>query len=495
MKQILLILFAVALAHPAWAASSEYCGVSGDKAIHQPTDYDTFAPPAVGGSYTDPNYGCVITRLTDAIHRTGSQACSNATCQGRLFYSLVAPSNINDTLVHVVLDGSAAIIVGPAGNYGNPGDIAVTQKNFPSLDMTSTDFVAWDTVSPSTFYYTAKNTFKMGQVTGLPGCVSTHSCTIKSTTLGTNSSYTAISLMAAARPSLDGVNFWVAGHSGSSINDAGCDNSAERCDIFDVTINAAGGAATSATFGRPVVTNAYWHKLQMATNNRFQLEALNGTDEFTEYNSDGSFYARLLTGSHHDFSFYTDGATEAMVDSWSPGSRANVCPHNRGAGVVFTSDAAMHNCLLEAFLPSTNGYGIPPGIAPATHISQIGNTGYALISISSYGQGVCPNAENPYCEQGSSATTNMRNWGLYDGEIILAKLDGTDFRRLAFHRSRTGAGYWAAVNGTIGLSGKYVYFASNYNSCPTSEGCGSQTNTQNRNYVDLYALKLIPGEQ
>jgi hypothetical protein len=39
-----------------------------DTLIHTPPNYDTFLPPAVGGSYVDPVFGSTITRLSDALH-------------------------------------------------------------------------------------------------------------------------------------------------------------------------------------------------------------------------------------------------------------------------------------------------------------------------------------------------------------------------------------------------------------------------------------------
>lgn len=46
--------------------------------IHVPDDLETFEPPAVGGSYTDPIFGTVITRLTDSQNTINSASDDNS---------------------------------------------------------------------------------------------------------------------------------------------------------------------------------------------------------------------------------------------------------------------------------------------------------------------------------------------------------------------------------------------------------------------------------
>jgi hypothetical protein len=84
----------------------------------------------------------------------------------------------------------------------------------------------------------------------------------------------------------------------------------------------------------------------------------------------------------------------------------------------------------------------------------------------------------------------MTNWGLYDGELDAIKADGSQFLRLAHHRSRSGAGYWAGSRAVITRDAKYIYFASNYDSCPIAGGCGSQTTTSDPQYTDVYVVKF-----
>ncbi|HVN19985.1 MAG TPA: polysaccharide deacetylase family protein [Dongiaceae bacterium] len=476
---------------------ASYCGVSGDTSVHQPTSYDNFAAPSLGQSYVDPQFGCQITRLTDAIGNPGSQTCSGGTCQARLFYPLVAPDNADHTLLHTVLNGLPAIVAGPDSAAAPPGTIIVKQSSFPTANLTSQSFVVWDRVNPLVFYYTATNQFVMGKVTGLPGCAATSSCTITSTTLATLSNYTAISLAADEDISEDGLHYWVMAHSNAtdtgtgSITDGGCSSAALTCDLMLGTLNASGGNATSLTLAAPIITNNFWHKVQAGLANRVQVEALGGANVFSEYNPDGSTYQTLVT-SHHDFLHSPSTNKELLVGAWNSGSSTlNTCAHHNGLGAVDTSTGTMLSCLLETYLPGTSTYGIPPGQAPASHVSSRDLNGeWAIFSAASYAAGSCPNATNPYCEQGVGVSTSMNNWGLYDGEIDAINPATGAILRLAHHRSRTGAGYWAAVNGTISRDGKYIYFASNFNSCPTSGGCGSQTSTSDPNYTDVYVIKF-----
>ncbi|HVN17611.1 MAG TPA: hypothetical protein VMU05_02535 [Dongiaceae bacterium] len=474
-----------------WSISgfSQQCGISGDTKIHIPANYDSFVPPALGKSYTDATFGCQITRLTDSVHNPGSQSCSAGKCQGRHFYSTVVPDNVDHTLVAITLNGLPAVIAGPVTTYASPGTIIVKQNNFPTHNLTSQDFVLWDLVDPATFYYTAGNTFVMGKISGLPGCAATSSCTIKSTVLKTFTGYSSVSLLADEDISEDGLHYYLAGQRVGMITDSSCDAVSQLCDLFPITLNASGGKATTVTQGKNTLSTVYWHKVQAAaTDNRVQLEAVDGGKTFTEYNPNGTVFATLFT-THHDFLHNSANQTEAMVGTWSVGTSANVCPHLNGAGEIDTASGVMLNCLLEVFVPGTSTYGVPPGFAPASHFStRDASQGWAIFEAESYAPGACPNSANPYCEPGAGAATNMRYWGLYDGEIDAIKADGSQFRRLAHHRSRSGAGYWAGSRAVITRDAQYIYFDSNFDSC--TQTCGSQTRTDNQNYTDLYVIKF-----
>lgn len=486
MKTLAKFAWLLCLTIPTWSQS--LCGLSGDTTIHQPASYDSFAAPALGATYTDSVFGCKITRLTDAINNPGSQTCTNATCQGRHFYSTVAPDNLDNSIVMVTLAGLPALIAGPSGTYGTPGTILVKQSAFPTSNLTSQGFVWWDISNPLVFYYTATNNFIKGVVTGLPGCAATNSCTVTSTTLATASGYTAIALMDDEDISEDGMHGYLGAHSGSAINDAGCSTSAQTCGILPVTLSATGGSGT-ATIGTAILTAMYWHKIQIALNNRFNIEAPNGVNTFTEYNTDGTTYKTLLI-THHDFIHNPSNNNESVIGAWSTGTAANDCTHENGLGQTDTATTTMLNCLIEVALPATSNFGIPPGQNPASHVSSRDvSLGWVIFEAESYQSGACPNATNPYCEP-ATPPTSMTNWGLYDGEIDAMKADGSQFLRLAHHRSRSGAGYWAGPRATISKNAKYVYFDSNFDSCPTAGGCNSQTTTSDPQYTDVYAIQF-----
>ena len=480
----------------AFVAPQGACGVSGDTNVHIPASYDTFTPPALGGSYVDATFGCKVTRLTDGINNPGTQTCTNATCQGKHFYSLIAPDNADHSMVDVTLNGLPAIIAGPVTTYASPGTILVKQSNFPTSNLTSQGFVVWDIVDPLTFYYTATNKFNMGKITGLPGCAATNSCTIATTTLATFSSYTAVSLMDDEDISEDGLHYYLGAHSGSAINDAGCASPSQLCDLLYIGLDATGGNATTATLLGTPLTGAYWHKIQAALGNYYQLENLNNGGNAVEYKPDGSTYLTLLTTSHHDFIHRPSDNAELLFGAgWNTGAAGNICAHHNGSGSVTTSNGTMILCALEVFLPGNSSYGTPPATAPASHWSTRDLSGqWAIFEAESYGPGTCPNSANPYCEPGvAPATTTMTAWGLYDGEIDAFKTDGSQVLRLAHHRSRSGAGYWAGSRAAISRDARYVYFDSNFDSCPTSGGCGSQTTTNDPNYTDLYVISFSGG--
>src|SRR5262249_31994751 len=73
------------------------CGLRNDFTVRVAPAYNKFTPPALGQSYTDPVFGCTVTRLSDGQKQVG-QAIMHE-------YSNMSAVNANDTLMEL-LDSS-----------------------------------------------------------------------------------------------------------------------------------------------------------------------------------------------------------------------------------------------------------------------------------------------------------------------------------------------------------------------------------------------------
>lgn len=78
----------------------------------------------------------------------------------------------------------------------------------------------------------------------------------------------------------------------------------------------------------------------------------------------------------------------------------------------------------------------------------------------------------------STPPTAEAEWGTYFNEITLVRVDGTEVRRLAHHRSRRLDHYWHQTRAAISRDGKYAVFDSNFGRNPIPE------------YADVYLLNV-----
>jgi hypothetical protein len=101
----------------------------------------------------------------------------------------------------------------------------------------------------------------------------------------------------------------------------------------------------------------------------------------------------------------------------------------------------------------------------AFHISATDNSGWAVISTYA--------ASDPIPAAG---------WAAYTNEILLVKLDGSEVRRLAHHRSRPLGAYYWEPRASVSRDGSKLLFSSNYG-LPAIAGYPSV-------YVDVYLIAL-----
>ncbi len=413
------------------------CGKVNDTNVYTPPDYDTFTPPAKGQSYTDPVFGCKITRITDAIAMGWVEATH--------FYNTVTPFNADDS--YLFLYGSAPIIVDSSGN------VVVSESNMPA---TNSSIVVWDTTNPKVIYYTNGNQFIMGTISGTPP-----NATVSPTVLATLTQYTSIVIPADMDIANNGLHIWL-----SSASSMGGDS--YTADVFLVTLNAGNGAATSASEGA-VMSNVAYHKLQIVPNNGVSVE----NDDRTIYNPDGTVYEVPGGGttSHTDWGLDSSGNMVA-ASIWYAGTAQNGCPSGWGYSLLDLASNSVLSCLNDGIQHVGN----------ASHNSARDTQSHYWIVFSDDDSGTCQNSPlttpaSFWCYNYNLAT-NMTGWVLYAGEILIWDGLGNTVR-LAHHRSRSDESYWAQSRAAISRDGKYVMFDSNYNQSGTSSGVG---------YTDVYLI-------
>ena len=404
------------------------CGKLNDTSVHLPPTYDTLTPPAKGQSYTDPVFGCTITRITDAV-ATGWQSANH-------FYSLETPFNADDSYLFVFngYTGGSPTIVDLGGNT------VVPTSNLPGFN--SAVGLVWDLTNPKVFYYTSGQQLLKGTISGTPP-----NATVASTTLATFSQYSSVVIPDDIDLSSDGLHLWLA-------------DCYQNCTgyIFLVTLNAGNGAATSASQST-VLSGITHHGMTIVPNNGVFIDGL-------LYNSNGSLWNGTGapaggTSAHVDFGLSTLGNVVA-ASIWGQGTTNNGCPSNYGWSLLDLTTSAVPLCLNDGV----------QNVGNSSHVSMRDTQSKHWITHSVDDSGNCPSSSY-WCYNNP---TNMSGWGLYTGEIIIWDGLGNTVR-LAHHRSRSDETYWAQTRAAISRDGKYIAFDSNFN----QSGKGA-------NYTDVYII-------
>jgi hypothetical protein len=406
------------------------CGKLNDTNVHLPPNYDTFTPPAKGQSYTDPVFGCKITRVTDAIAMGWVEATH--------FYNTVTPFNADDS--YLFLYGSAPIIVDSSGN------VVVSESNMPA---TNSSIEVWDTTNPKVFYYTNGNQFIKGTISGTPP-----NATVTPTVLATFTQYSSAVIPGDMDISNDGLHIWL-----TNALDMG--GNQYTADVFPVTLNAGNGNATSAAMGT-VMSGVTYHKLQIVPNNGVSVE---GNGNRTIYNPNGTVYEVPGGGTNAHTDWGVDGSGKMVATSiWYAGTSQNGCPSGWGYSLLDLASNSVRLCLNDGIQNGGN----------ASHNSARDTAAGHWIVFSDDDSGSCPSSSY-WC---FNNPTNMSGWGLYTGEILIWDDLGNTVR-LAHHRSRSDENYWAQTRAAISRDGKYIVFDSNYNQSNTSSGT---------NYTDVFVI-------
>jgi hypothetical protein len=437
------------------------CGKLDDGLVHVPPNYscgsppcatNPFPPPAKGTSYTDPQYGCSVTRLTDVVADHLGVAAHHE-------YGTITPINADDTDVMILLeDGSLQIV-------DTTGGVVVPVANMPG---TNTGNVPWDISIPTRFYYTSGTAILRGDIAGLPGCASTHNCSVASTLLHDfTGTYSSVLIPDQEDISDDGDHLWLVG-----------DTSAF---LYTISTNTVGPAMNVGT--KDSATG--WHKIQIMPSNRMLMTWSpngHGPDAGQEvYNTDTTLNWHMFDNTLHTDCGRDLNNNEVCVVARIPDTGGGIT----GAGACPTWTGTQDGGI-DVINMSTHGAQCLVDVNWAdTEISfRDGNAGGGWVFITFFNSGSC----STYSCFDTTSPSRLdpawaAHWVHFAEEGIMVRIDNnnsqTNSYRLFHTRSRSSEYYWAIPRGAISRDGKYVVFDSNFDI----------SNTGLTDYTDVYLTK------
>lgn len=517
-----------------WAAPAiAQCGSANTTAIHVAPSYLTQTPPAKGAlTYTDPQYGCQIIRVT-----------SGQTDYGPSVYAIgheyiMSPINVNDTYIIVnIQDTSPSIVSIPTGTIVHP----YTDVNLPNINQ----MPRWRHDDPDKFIYFGDGTGHGAVNQLMQYSVSGDSSTVLHTfteyaAINFGGSHTSIASdvltismcgqlasgiwEAFAYDYVNGVKKTPAQLHGSNASGATV-NTTANAGTGSISIAKAGGTgnwscvqlqqslcfftvagdATVYTISTasPIFTAgsnatvsvtpvfAQTETAGAAITFYFRTNDLRTIgDQWIQVTSSDNLFVQLYDINMNFISSVTAGiwagATphlDAGVDPVTGHPSAYVDAGNDISGPCSPTGVEKIDLIAGTRTCLLNGVAF----GPAGHFSLTANGMWLFIHETDAvaASTTCLNADLP------GNWTSL--WGKFYNEMILIKTDGTAYYRQGYHYSRQFlpgcAGsyfYWWDPRVAISYSGKYAVFDSNFNQNPAV--------TAGNNFNDVFLLSTqIPG--
>src|SRR5437867_5381239 len=119
-----------------------------DTNVYFPPNYNTFQPPAVGGSYVDPVFGTTIKRISDALHTPDIDAGGYLPWISTE-YSTMSPFNLDKSFI--ILDHFSYF-----GLYDGSGKYL---RDLP-IEVNTSSEPRWSRSDPNVVYYIHGNQLK-----------------------------------------------------------------------------------------------------------------------------------------------------------------------------------------------------------------------------------------------------------------------------------------------------------------------------------------------
>jgi hypothetical protein len=432
------------------------CGKNNDATNHVPTDWQTFLPPAKGQSYTDPTFGCTVTRVTDASTEDSNGSAYLPILMG---YATVSPFNANDAYL-MLEDGSGQHFITDL-----KGNTVVSIANMPS--NSNDGWYYWDATNPNIFYYTNGNSMMSGTIQG---------SSVTATTVHQFTEYTAVNFMDETDVSQDGQHVVLIG---------GDDTGSSPESVFDYNFvsNLKGPVYTTQSCTGSVndTNNNCLHKLIQTPDNNVAIDFANdgtGAEQGVRL-WDGSNALPHLQDStdHMDTGLDMNGSPvyiEVGNGTYTAGE-TNPCPSGWGLDVRQIYDTGSAVCLLDN--------------QPSWHVGYRGNPSQPWVGLSFFDQRT--SGPEFFDNSSSYSAPSSSNWQLYEDEIIVVRIDANNnpqyVYRLARAYSRSAVDFDAQPHAAISRDGKYIAF--NSDMAYAHSGCPSNFQT-GTNCSDVYVIEI-----
>ena len=345
-----------------------------DEDVYLPPDYYTFVPPAAGGSYIDPVFGTTITRISDAANTINADS-GQPLPWVEAEYSTKSPFNADNSKILVI-----------EFSYFSLYDGVTLQRIKPLCCegpiVSASSEPLWSRADPNVFYFHPTNPnqpnfnqLKMYNV-----------ATDVATIVHTFSEYSSISAKGESEISYDGDHIVLAG---------------DGHQIFVYTIS-------TDTKGPVFDTNGHggWDAVYISPDNNVLIAWLtDGTGRYQGeelYDQNMTFLRQVANNSGHKHMTRDVDGSEVLVQTNS----ADPTPilNCQNGFVKINLATAQQTCLLQL------------DWSLSVHVTAPDQGGWVFAE--TYNSTAAPSP-----------------WFTYTNELLQIKLDGTEVRRLAHHRS------------------------------------------------------------
>lgn len=410
------------------------CGVVDDASILAPKDYQSFVPPAAGGSWVD-SYGCTVHRLSNSAKLPHEWVMHHE-------YSTWSPMNLDNTKLLTILSMGGYEVLDLSGK---------TLIDWSTLKLASTEEARWSRRAPNIIYAHHGTEFWQVDISNQKNP--------KFSVLHRFSEYASLGHPDEGDLSNDGDHFVFEGL-----------NSDKSKDLFVYQISS-GQKRHSLHF-----TGDYdnWKLLH---DNRVIINwgaAGTGPHQGVElYTEDMKFIRKLTRAAQHGATAYDPGTRKEYWVYEQSGNDVdlNPCTQPGPTGVAKVDvDTGKQTCIF------TSDWTL------GGHVSS--NNPYGWIAYDPTDSGAGTAVSNP-----ALGPDWRTKWKPHFNEIVYFKIDGSVVYRVAHHRSRSAgndacASYWSAPRVATNMDGSYLIFDSNMTHI------GAPLAPCSRDYTDVFLIKV-----
>jgi len=445
------------------------CAPLDDGAVHVPVNYDTFTPPAVGGSYNDQESGCKVTRITDAVALFVDDGTRTDPTSRSHFNS----------------DNSRLMLLGEDGHFVVDQHGNVTRS---AADLgTEVRAPIWSRTNPDVIYYVTDLQPSNPSATNYVKTMNVKTCASPTTLLTINGRVgfggweTQTTVGPGALPGPGGI--------GEDLNDGAhliISTSLSDHRVYTIATGAlsqpiSGGLIGASDVAKNDCSFTYGGKIVCM----FHSDP-NGNRNYSPlgiwlYHLSGSNWVaeRQVTdwNGHGDLAYEPEASDPDCRDVFVMINDVKAKQGNHGCNPPGVEKVCLADSTRTCLLPLDRA---APGNVPwnlkSLYVSgnNDGSHPWVLVSTNDNkppNDSLFPDTRAWSLPPGWSGWGDR--WGKYFNEVLMVRLDGSEIHRLAHHRSRDprtldpddddydASGFWSLSRGILSRDAKFALFPSN----------------------------------